>query len=76
MRLRGPLIAGLALLAATAAVAKPFPWGAKDKAPSVAGVTSHGSGVPPLGSIHRSSPVAGVDSLKINVPSGASDDAF
>lgn len=39
MRLRGLLVAGLALLAATSAVAKPFPWGAKDKAPSVAGIT-------------------------------------
>ena len=39
MKASGLVVAGLALLAATAAAAKPFPWGAKDKPPAVAGVT-------------------------------------
>jgi hypothetical protein len=39
VRLRGAIVAGLALLAATAVAAKPFPWGAHDKPPSIAGVT-------------------------------------
>ncbi len=39
MKARGAIVAGLALLAATAVAAKPFPWGPKDKPPSIAGVT-------------------------------------
>ena len=39
MKMRGAIVAGLALLAATAAAAKPFPWKPGDKPPSVAGVT-------------------------------------
>jgi hypothetical protein len=38
VRLRGAIVAGLALLAARAAAAKPCPWGARDKPPAVAGV--------------------------------------
>jgi hypothetical protein len=37
--LRGFLVGGFALVVATAAAAKPFPWGARDKPPAVAGVT-------------------------------------
>jgi hypothetical protein len=39
VKARGLAVAGLVLLAATAAAAKPFPWGAHDKPPSIAGLT-------------------------------------
>ncbi len=38
MRLRRLIIAGLAVPAATAVAAKPFPWSARDKPPTIAGV--------------------------------------